>query len=311
MADEKLLDKVQGLINKANGTDNEHERDAFLSHADLLMRKHKIDEAILRARAGNAGARQQLNLPVHDKFEWVPRHDEFWNAHADVVGSLAVLCEVKLVFTGESLSVFGMAPDVAYFRMLWTSAYLTFSARLFPKWSKTLTTGENIKMLAESGMKWVPMWQEARANGDLMDVACPPKDNGKMKRLYAKACKDVGEEKMKLTHAAQTYRDSYALAFSETISTRALRLRAQRDGLSVGGAELVLKSDADAIENLLRETYPHLTYGGRTGRSLRGGVGAGSSRGAAAGNSVDFSSGGVGGGAAPAGALGTAPKAIR
>lgn len=53
--DADLMRKIQGLLRKAEGTDNEHEASAFFEKAHELMVKYAIDEARLRAEAKRTG----------------------------------------------------------------------------------------------------------------------------------------------------------------------------------------------------------------------------------------------------------------
>ncbi len=308
-ASEKLLDKINALLNQANGAGvTDAEREAFLARADQMMMKYKIDEIMLAARAsGKAPA--AAGMPTHEEIPWVDRFDEFIDIHTAVIAYLGFLTGVSVVRKWDTIHVFGYANDIRYFRQLWTAVYFTFSAKLNPQWSTALTTGENIKMLAESGMKWVPIWAAARRAGYLMDTAKPPADNGKMKRLYAKACKDAGMEKMKLTHATVAYRDSFAVGYRDVIFQRALRLKEQRDDMERAagdGVSMVLRREATAVEDLLRSMYPDLEASTASLNDRKATNANAQAMGANAGRSVDLAGmGGVGGGTAgPRGALG-------
>ncbi|MBK8246390.1 MAG: hypothetical protein IPK85_03185 [Gemmatimonadetes bacterium] len=101
--------------------------------------------------------------------------------------------------------------------MLWTGTYLVFSAQLFPKRNRNASAGENIRAFVEAGYKWDYVWHQARkenqpftrtSKGETVEVACPPADNGWMKRQLAKAYAATGEEKPKLTHGVKNYRNA-------------------------------------------------------------------------------------------------------
>lgn len=321
MSDTVWMDKIQKLLNQANDpSTTDAERETFMAKADQLMFKHKIDDIMLRVRnASNLDAQQGKPKPVHEKMEWVVRTDPFWEAHADVAMEFSRLTGVRLVFTGNSLSIFGYPNDVQYFRMLWTSSYMVFSAKMDPKWDKSLPAGDNIRLFLEAGIKWLPVWYKAREAGDPLkrengeEVPAPPGDNGWMKRQYRHACAAAGEEPLKLHFGTQHYRDSYALGFTHVIEDRVWKQRAERDRIAreTDGAALVLVEDANAIEDLLRATYPHLGYGSAGARRLKGGVEVGARRGAAAASSVDFNAGGGGmGGGTPSPSIGAPRPAI-
>ncbi len=286
-----MMDKVNLLINKAEGTDNAAEREAYLAKADALMFKYKIDEAMLAAKRGDK-APIGASTVTHEEMEWINRYlDPFAEIHSAVVAGLQMLTGVRAVQGYKTLDVFGYEPDIRYFKMLWTSVHLQFAAKLEPKWNTALTDGENIKNLIESGQKWVAVWQAGRERGALQDVKCPPADNGKMKRLYAKECKRVGQEKMKLTFNIKQYRESFAAAYRDTIINRCWTLYIERQRMereAGDGVSLVLKKDADAIEELMNKVYPNLSYETGDGDRMQVTNQAAGALGAAAGRNVDL-----------------------
>lgn len=306
---DKMMDRIQALLNQANHPNTgDAERQAFMEMADQLQHKHKIDAIMLKMRA--AGKEQpKLSEPIKEVIDWVERWDDFFDIHVGVVAALSNLTGVRMVMEGSSkLALFGYPDDIAYFRTLWLSSYLTFSSRLFPKWDSTMTDGENIKALAEAGEPWKKIWTMGRVAGHLEGVAEPPADNGKMKRMYAKACRDMGVEKMKLTQRNRAYRDSYAVGFRAVLVERCYGLRADRDArerAASSGVGLMLSREANAIEELIKRTYPDGLGGSVSANRVRAHEAAGAALGAAAGRSVDLTGGGstVGAGT-PRGAVG-------
>ena len=53
------LELIAALLRKAEGTDNEHEAEAFLTRAQTLATRHSIDLAIARAHTAKAEAREE------------------------------------------------------------------------------------------------------------------------------------------------------------------------------------------------------------------------------------------------------------
>jgi len=54
VADEKIINRVRKLLAQAEGTDNEHEAATFMAAAMATMERHALDEALVRAGAGEA-----------------------------------------------------------------------------------------------------------------------------------------------------------------------------------------------------------------------------------------------------------------
>jgi len=53
MTEDKILDKVRKILDKAEGTDNEAERQAFLTKAQQMMEDHAISQAQVEAARGS------------------------------------------------------------------------------------------------------------------------------------------------------------------------------------------------------------------------------------------------------------------
>jgi len=272
---DKILDRIQGLINQANhpGT-GPAEREAFLMKANQLKHKHKIDSVMLKMREAAKGAAEpKASVPIMDRIAWIDSDDPFKDVHQTVISAYATLTGVRLVteygFYNSKMALFGYPDDVAYLRMLWTGSYLTFSTKLFPKWELSTDEGTNIKNLAEAGIKWKEIWQKGRAAGSLAGVAEPPKDNGKMKRLYARACRDAGVERANLTQSNAKYRESYAAGFRNEIVERMWRMKLAQERAEAdagAGVGLVLRREATAIDDLVAATYPGGLGTGSIGR---------------------------------------------
>lgn len=318
MADEKILDRIQALLNKAQGTNNPHEREAFQAKADQMMAGHQIEEAALRARNVARGLTEvKLTVPIDEMISWVSDTDEFMPVHRQNAVMLAELAGVRIVFVHYGkLHVIGYPDAVGYFKMLWISTHLTFSGQLDPKWNKNATPGENIRAFIEAGYKWDYVWHQARkegqpftrvSKGETIEVACPPKDNGWMKRQVAKAYAATGEEKPQLNHAVKNFRNSFALGFAEQLGQRVTEMLIQRRRMEMqaeGGAQLVLKKDVDALGDYFRKLYPPGTLGAGRAQRLSGNHQGAAARGRTAAAMADLSGGRGGVSGAPRKALG-------
>ena len=74
MADERVLDRIGKLLAQAEGTDNEHEADAFVTRAQELATSYAVDleqararQAARRGRAGGADSFEQRTVTVGER----------------------------------------------------------------------------------------------------------------------------------------------------------------------------------------------------------------------------------------------------
>lgn len=122
-ADERTLDRVRKLLAKAEGTDNEHERESFMAAANALMAKYGIEQAMLGA------TERRDETPIN-------RRIEVDNPWADVKANLiyhvaeALGCKsIHLRGHGRQsgtrvVQVFGFASDIERAEVLYTSLLL-------------------------------------------------------------------------------------------------------------------------------------------------------------------------------------------
>lgn len=315
MADDKILDRIQKVLNLADGAATPEEREAALLRADAMMKAHQLDEAAIRARNILKGLSEvKKTQPTDETIDWVSSTDEFLPIHRDVAVIFAGLAGVRIVFLGMGqIHVIGYPDDIAYWKMIWLNSHLTFSSQLHPKWNKQAGDGANIKAFAEAGYKWDFIWRQAIKEGQPFTnkkgepVKCPPEDNGWMKRILNKEYAALGEERMPMNYSVKNYRNSFALAYAEQMRARVGQMLAARERMereSDSGTAVVLKTDADALADYFRKLYPpgSLGYGRR--QSLQGDHQGAAGRGRTAASMADLSGGRGGVSGAPRRALG-------
>jgi hypothetical protein len=65
-----MLARIQAVLNKAEGTDNPQEREAYLEKAEQLMQKYSVDAAMLAEAKRIAGVVRET--PEKVIFEFMP-----------------------------------------------------------------------------------------------------------------------------------------------------------------------------------------------------------------------------------------------
>lgn len=113
-------DKIAALLRKAEGTDNEHERDAFNAAALRLMAQWSVDEAMVTAAAGSATASPAARMTR----EAVTFSSTYALAWMQLAAQLqrGMGKSVQCVKTGDrEVTVLGTEGDVARFVTLFES----------------------------------------------------------------------------------------------------------------------------------------------------------------------------------------------
>ncbi len=274
MAQERVLDKVQGLLDLANGAGTtDEERDLALTRANEMMVKHAIEQSVLDAHRTARGEKLDRN-PETVVVPFIPVGQEFDTILYDCVAHLALLARVipvRLLSRDDEtmLSLSGFPDDIEYFQMLWLSTYLQFSNKLFPKWDTAKDLDENVKFLKDAGFKWKEIWiignNALHPGSQLLSprgkpIGCPPNDNHELIRAYRRQCELEGVQPENHTQRHAAYRESYALGFKVRLSQRIAEMRfaASQEAGKTTGAEVALVDSSRRVVDLVDSLYPNM-----------------------------------------------------
>lgn len=249
---EKYIDRINKLLAKAAGTDNEEERTVYLEKADELMLRHAIERSQLSANPG-AYARptvgsevwQDLDLPyeVGEELRYL-LHDILRH------------CNCRAVSTYRSATVVGFPEDIEYAKALWPIVMIELVRHLYPRWSKEAAFDTNVYNFVKGGYKWQMIYQAAYDQG--IDIKWP--DGGRLKRAYHRECKARGEEPTAHTQKHSAFRKSYAQAFQHTIASRLAEMRRRNEqGATVDDRDkfaLALRDTAEQVDAEFYRMYP-------------------------------------------------------
>lgn len=278
-----ILRKVQALVEKANATEFEEEKDAFLKKADTMMAVYAIEAYELEFAKS---ARDKSRQPITDEVDYGTTGDREADGEIhEIFWSLAGLCNVLIGYYGYRNSrVVGYAEDVEYLRLLMTNVQLNMAATIQPKPSKDLSPGENIAMLKEAGYKWQRIYEELielnPESRDLVRAFCPADHNHKMyrcieakngTRYFVRDFKDVkgmgpwligSYKKWAAANGRETvganpdtYRRSFRAGYIMAVRTRINEMKRARESAGTG-KELVLSSMREELQEALYVAFP-------------------------------------------------------
>lgn len=267
-----MLAKIQAMLNKAEGTDNPAEREAYLEKADQLMQKYSIDAAMLADAKRLAGGK--LEMPEQAGFEFMPANDKLGNQWYNLIISVAKHydCEFFGYTSGTGILV-GFPSNIEMTGIVYTSLRLQALQKLDPKPNKDLTLDENVWILHEAGVKWRNIahmlnqaYHEAKELGVELDsnweivpweidaAGKGRKDGGRLIRACKRWCKEIGEP-YRAVQSPITFQRSYARGFLNEVRDRFARLEKYKaDQIrSTSGAELVLFDRNKAVKDMMDE----------------------------------------------------------
>lgn len=259
MSDSKkssILRKVQALLAKADATPFSDEADTFRQKADELMTLYAIEEFELE-QAGGAKREEVTKRVFRVSEEGSPIRESL----VDLASVLAKHCRVRIVYFGlqgssrqaVTATLVGFPSDLDYFEMMNVSLHMAMAKDLEPKYDPSLTLGQNVKRMKESGMKW-----------ERIAALCDPNWDGKLTAkwvgIYKRQCKEDGTEPIKTMPSV--YVKNFAAGFVTEISIRLKQMREQTEtNLKSTGHDLVLfKTRDEEVDEKFREFFPRLKY---------------------------------------------------
>lgn len=258
------------------------EADTARTMADALMLQYAIDDTMIgTARDGSTVQSKPIIISV------AVGHPSDVSGYVELMlRALARHCRCRVRMyanwthdNGWNAKIYGFESDVRYFELLYTTVRLHMLGVLVPRIDRRKTLDENAYILHNAGYNWleiadmygwkkynsmywgeyggttppagmkVPFWTE--------DEGWHPSTyvGGIYKRAYLRACTARGEQPQKIAaNGTETYRRSAADGYVGMIQRRLWAMQRSRQA----GAELVLASRMDSVDQLFKEDNPDL-----------------------------------------------------
>lgn len=272
----KLLNKVQGLLAKAESSPFSAEAQAFREKADELMTVHAIQEMELV----NSGKKKRTE-PTKRSIRVSDSGGLIRDQLVDMFGDVMMHCNVYPVYHGlrggpkdpVRATVVGYEEDIDYAETLFVSLRMSLARDMSPRWDGSLTHDENVKRMKEAGMKWEQIATAAGEPGTGKD--------GKWIRAYKRQCKKDGTEPIGANPT--NYVRNYAAGFRIEVLSRLQQMKeATQASVDTSKALVMVKSKNEEIAAKVHEFFPRLgrapvrSSGKFNGRARKAGQIAGS-----------------------------------
>lgn len=295
-----MLARIQAVLNKAEGTDNPSEREAYLEKAEQLMQKYSIDAAMLAEAKRIAGGVRET--PEKVIFEFMPANDKLGTQWYNLIIAVAEHYDCQFFgWTHGSGYMVGFPSNIELVQMVYTSLRLQALQKLDPKPNKRKSFDENVWTLHESGIKWENIahlmnkaYHEEKELGRLDRLGLPEdtdgvwsfrvdqeragwqevpwdpkkKDGGRLIKACKRWAAELGEP-YRAVQSPITFQRSYAQGFLNEVRHRFATLRRYKEEqvASTSGAELVLYDRNKAVQDMMAELKKLM--GHKDGRASR------------------------------------------
>lgn len=137
MTDDKILDKIRALLNKAESTNFGPEAEAFVGKAHELMMKYAIDEALLHQSDG-----KQEEIVI--KKVKATKGTQTQPGRAGLLNAVCRTSRCRAIISGDFLTIVGFKSDVEYVEMMYTSLVVQMLGGLYDARDKDHVTGKGV-----------------------------------------------------------------------------------------------------------------------------------------------------------------------
>lgn len=284
MTDDKrsdLLRKIQGLMAKAESSEHEGERQAFMAKADELMMKYRIELWELQQKqTGRISEREPIVKDFNYSFafssgDFPEISDGLWSLFCSVARHAnCVIVFHRQHFSGERnvyanavVPVIGTESDLGYMELLFSSLMTQLIEQIRPHYDPNKTYEENLRMFKEAGWNWLETAKAMQDAGFHTDVTTD-KARHLTAHAYRRWCKRMNIDQNYSNW--KTYRRNFAEGFVGRVAARMVEMRdAQHATEDKGtGMDLVLKDQREVNLAFLNEMFPK-PEGGTTRAMVR------------------------------------------
>ena len=245
--------KVEGLLDRANHKETgEEEREACLAAADRIMKKHRLDRAML-FQAGKPPEREI----VVKKYEAI-KAEQFSTNLSYMRNAIFRHCGVMFRPGWREGTAVGYEEDIFFAEMLWSSVYMDFLTKMFPKWETWRDFDSNVYILKSAGYSWP----------EVRDMALPHKPSdrtgeltyknagSKLRTAFRRESVRLGVEVERQPQRPEKWRKGFAIGYDTSlrIRLRTMEINSMEEPGSPG--EIAIMRDEDRVKAKFWEVFP-------------------------------------------------------
>lgn len=253
--EERIIEKIQKLIAKAESTEFDEEKRAFLKKADELMQLNMLSEWDLnRKQKAQSVTVMTKEVPVVS-FGMKHVTDSFVNLASVVAGH----CRCTALFRGigygdVSSEVWGRENDLEYFELLYTSLRMQAQRAIDPQFQQDKTIGENIYSMKAAGLTWATI---AVRCGYYAYEADFDKKDARWIRWYKEECTRQGSAP--IGAQPKNYQLNFMKAFVISLDDRLYQIRRENEKITTQGTmALAIRDNKAEVDSAIKKRYPKM-----------------------------------------------------
>lgn len=256
-SEEAYLRKAEALLHRASDPSaSEGEREACIGKANQIMEKHRLDRAMLFSSGKQPD--KKIVQRVYDRVET----GQFSYLLADMRSDIFRHCGVMTHRSYKDTAV-GYEEDMFFAEMLWSTVYLHFVERMFPKWEKHRTFDANVYSIKKAGYSWSEVREMglAQGAGDLSGPLTAKNAGSKLRNAFKREAARRGEVvppgKQQPLNPVQ-WRKNFAEAYASRMYARLRQLRMENAQEPGSPGEIALLTDEDRVKQEFWKVFPDM-----------------------------------------------------
>lgn len=242
--EEKIMDRIQKLIDKAMRTEFEPEQQALLQKADALMVQYSIDQIKLSMRQATDGSVRgqaptyKVCLVQQGAIDNDAGNEVYYAIHS-MFNNLIPHFHCRAAYKMPEAEGGGRAPeghkviigypsDIEFLEMLFLQLKMHMLANLSPKLDISRPWVENLANFKNVGMKWKDIHYEIRTHPDYpwRNQPWERKIGVSFTARYRQFMENLGQERV-MTSSPETWRTDFVAGYVVRIASRLKEMRQQ------------------------------------------------------------------------------------
>lgn len=233
--EDKILDKVQKLLDKAWSTTFEAEKASLLAKAEALMLKHSLDSIMLQdpsrpntARAPRGQTPEIRTMAVFQSEGYWSIDPEIRNAMFGLLSAVADHLGCRTTYQGthyHEMKIVGFPADLEMVEMMYLGLKLDFTTRMDPKIVSSLSWQLNLLALKQAGRKWEDIHLMLQDHPGYPHKGSWQRKFGVQFTGIYKKWRDENPDEPANTGSPKMWRTDFCLGYVQGIRTRMYEMR--------------------------------------------------------------------------------------
>ena len=275
MPEDRIMERVQKLVDKAFSTTFEAEKESLLAKAEELMMNYSIDQAALLdpSRPNTAAAVKMSTPEVRTVRIYDPGMDQQMSTvMSSMFYNLTDHFQIRKANWQLDCKLVGYPADLDFFEMMFLSLKIHLATSMDPQANPDGPWEDSLIAMKNAGYKWEDihkrMWNHPKY--PFKDMAWERRFGVKFTGLYKK-WHDANPDQPRNSGSPKQWRDGFAIGYRDEIRTRLYQMR---DAANKANSNLpaLMADKKSRLDEFFDDMFPRDEYKATMSSARRGRV---------------------------------------